>query len=76
SSLNGRCVIFAVSASLPEKQRAELVDAGIDGWMLKPLDFKRLNVLMKGILDGKQRQKDLYTPGSWEKGGWLRLQPT
>ncbi|KAH8924871.1 hypothetical protein BT69DRAFT_1349174 [Atractiella rhizophila] len=76
SSLNGRCVIFAVSASLPEKQRTELVDAGIDGWMLKPLDFKRLNVLMKGILDGKQRQKDLYTPGSWEKGGWLRLHPT
>ena len=72
-NLNGRIPIFAVSASLLEQQRDTLSDCGMDGWILKPIDFKRLNVILKGILDPEQRQKDVYQPGcNWEAGGWLK----
>jgi CheY-like chemotaxis protein len=69
--LNGRIPIFAVSASLREKQREEMHDLGMDGWILKPIGFDRLRTIMKGITDLDQRQKDKYQPGKWEVGGWL-----
>lgn len=69
---NGRIPIFAVSASLRESQREELMRYGMDGWILKPVDFKRLKIIMQGILDPIQRDKDIYQPGcNWESGGWL-----
>ena len=71
--LNRRIPIFAVSASLSEKQHAELLEHGMDGWILKPIDFKRLMTLLQGVIDPVQRQKDVYTLGyDWENGGWLR----
>lgn len=71
--LNGRIPTFAVSASLIEEKRQEIVNFGIDGWILKPINFKRLRSILKGIMDPTQRQKDLYSEGrSWELGGWLR----
>ncbi|KAF8839543.1 hypothetical protein BDN67DRAFT_748905 [Paxillus ammoniavirescens] len=71
--LNGRMPIFAVSASLLERQRAELVDRGFDGWILKPIDFARLRVLLKGITDPAQRTPNVYKPGcDWELGGWFQ----
>ncbi|TDL22224.1 hypothetical protein BD410DRAFT_788955 [Rickenella mellea] len=70
--LNGRIPIFAVSASLVEKQRDEMLALGMDGWILKPIDFRRLKVILNGIVDPLQREKDVYHPGcSWEAGGWL-----
>ncbi|EAU85944.2 atypical/HisK protein kinase [Coprinopsis cinerea okayama7 len=45
---DGRIPIFAVSASLKESQRDELAEHGMDGWILKPIDFKRLNTILKG----------------------------
>jgi len=70
--LNGRLPIFAVSASLLERQREEMMAFGMDGWILKPIEFKRLRTILRGIVDPKQRKKDLYTPGyDWESGGWL-----
>ena len=70
--LNGRIPIFAVSASLRESQRDELMRYGLDGWVLKPVDFKRLNVVMQGVLDPVRRRQDMYQPScSWENGGWL-----
>lgn len=70
--LNGRLPIFAVSASLFEHQRDELYRLGMDGWILKPIDFKRLRTILRGVLDPVQRQKDIYHPGcNWEIGGWL-----
>ncbi|CAE6351543.1 unnamed protein product [Rhizoctonia solani] len=69
--LNGRIPIFAVSASLREKQREDMHDLGMDGWILKPIGFDRLRTIMKGITDLDQRQKDKYQPGKWEVGGWL-----
>ncbi|KIK92491.1 hypothetical protein PAXRUDRAFT_34497 [Paxillus rubicundulus Ve08.2h10] len=71
--LNGRIPIFAVSASLLERQRAELVGHGFDGWILKPIDFSRLRVLLKGITDPAQRTPNVYKPGcNWELGGWFQ----
>lgn len=76
-ALNGRIPIFAVSASLHERQREEMIDFGLDGWILKPIDYKRMNVILRGILDVTQRNSDLYAPGcSWEAGGWLAQPPT
>ena len=69
---NNRIPIFAVSASLKEGQREELIRYGMDGWILKPIDFKRLHVILKGVTDPTQRAKDLYFGGcNWEVGGWL-----
>ncbi|KAK6536677.1 Light-sensor Protein kinase [Arthrobotrys megalospora] len=69
--LNGRIPIVAVSASLLEKERQTYIDCGFDGWILKPVDFKRLNTLMDGIVNPVTRSTCLYTPGEWERGGWF-----
>lgn len=76
AALNGRVPIFAVSASLVEKERQKYIDAGFDGWILKPIDFKRLSVLLSGIVEENTRKSCLYAPGEWERGGWFcRSQP-
>ena len=71
AAFNGRVPIFAVSASLVEKERQKYMDAGFDGWILKPVDFKRLNNLLHGIVDENVREQCLYQPGKWEVGGWF-----
>lgn len=68
---NGRIPIFAVSASLVEKDQQIYTDAGFDGWILKPVDFKRLNILLEGIANDDVRNSCLYVPGDWERGGWF-----
>lgn len=68
---NGRVPIIAVSASLLEKECQTYIDAGFDGWILKPIDFKRLSVLMGGIHDDAARDASVYVPGQWEAGGWF-----
>ncbi|KAK4920486.1 hypothetical protein LTR66_016725 [Elasticomyces elasticus] len=71
AALNGRIPIFAVSASLIEKEREKYIQYGFDGWILKPVDFKRVNELMKGIVNHECRKSCLYKPGQWEQGGWF-----
>lgn len=71
ASSNHRIPIFAVSASLLEKEKQIYVDAGFDGWILKPIDFKRLNTLLAGISDEDVRLTCLYESGQWERGGWF-----
>ncbi len=71
---HGRVPIFAVSASLVERERNIYIDAGFDGWVLKPIDFKRLNTLLTGIVDERTRKDCLYKPGFWEQGGWFDRQ--
>lgn len=72
--LNGRIPIFAVSASLLEVQRDEMYSLGMDGWILKPIDFKRLRIILRGVTDLAQRKKDVYhSGGNWEHGGWLTM---
>jgi light-regulated signal transduction histidine kinase (bacteriophytochrome)/CheY-like chemotaxis protein len=70
--LNGRIPIFAVSATLDFKMRQEMKDIGMDGWVLKPIDFSRLRALMRGLTLQEQREKERWKPGHvWEQGGWL-----
>jgi DNA-binding response OmpR family regulator len=68
---NGRIPIFAVSASLKESDKDVYIEAGFDGWVLKPIDFSRLSTLLSGILDDAVRNDSLYVPGQWERGGWF-----
>lgn len=72
---NNRVPIIAVSASLPESRAKEIADAQFDGWILKPINFRRVNEILGGLWDSQKRKQDLYTPGvskmNWERGGWL-----
>ena len=71
AAANGRVPIIAVSASLVEKERKTYIDSGFDGWILKPIDFKRLSVLLDAIVNDSVREGCLYKPGEWENGGWF-----
>lgn len=71
ASLNGRIPILAVSATLVEKDRQLYMDAGFDGWILKPINFARLGELIRGIVDKEVRCRSLYKEGEWERGGWF-----
>ena len=51
------------------------IDAGFDGWILKPIDFQRLNLMLLGIVEDETRESCLYRPGHWEQGGWLTDAP-
>lgn len=72
ASNHGRIPIIAVSASLVEREKNTYVSAGFDGWILKPIDFKRLETLLLGIIDDKTRNDAVYVTGKWERGGWFR----
>ncbi|KAE8378640.1 GAF domain-like protein [Aspergillus bertholletiae] len=72
SALNGRIPIFAVSASLLEKDADKYISTGFDGWIMKPINFERLNVLLAGLRDDAIRNSATYQPGQWEKGGWFQ----
>ncbi|RDW64530.1 putative sensor histidine kinase/response regulator [Aspergillus mulundensis] len=63
--------IFAVSASLLEKDAQMYMEIGFDGWIMKPINFNRLNTLLAGIHEEQARNAAVYQPGQWEKGGWL-----
>jgi CheY-like chemotaxis protein len=69
---NGRIPIFAVSASLVERERQQYINTGFDGWILKPIDFKRLGSLLAGIVEDDTRNACLYHTGGWECGGWFQ----
>jgi hypothetical protein len=71
ANANGRVPILAVSASLIERERQTYIDAGFDGWILKPIDFNRVNTLLNGIVDEETRKTCLYQPGQWERGGFF-----
>lgn len=63
--------IIAVSASLIEREKETYTTAGFDGWILKPIDFKRLETILLGTVDDGVRNSSLYVPGKWERGGWF-----
>lgn len=76
ASLNGRIPIFAVSASLVERERQTYIDTGFDGWILKPVDFKRVEIFLTGLVEEDARRGNLYEPGQWERGGWFEMKKT
>lgn len=73
AALNGRTPIIAVSASLLERERNKYIEAGFDGWILKPIGFNRLSEIMEAIVDEQVRKENLYHPGTWERGGWFEM---
>lgn len=66
-----RIPIFAVSASLVEENRKMYMDAGFDGWVMKPIDFHRVDRLLGGVRIPWVREEKVYHPGIWEGGGWF-----
>lgn len=72
-SSNGRIPIIAVSASLSELNCDEYIDSGFDGWILKPIDFKRLELIIAAVMDVEVRKELLYGRTQWGLGGWFRL---
>jgi CheY-like chemotaxis protein len=68
--VDNRIPIIAVSATLLESQKVEL-GIDFDGWMLKPIDFKRMLQILVGISEPDKRKEDAYERGKWERGGWL-----
>lgn len=67
-----RVPIFAVSASIEEKNKKDYVDAGFDGWVLKPIDFAILNTILAGIHDSEARAGAAKV-SEWGTGGWFAL---
>ncbi|KAG8809948.1 Light-sensor Protein kinase, partial [Serendipita sp. 399] len=77
TALVGRIPVFAVSASLTPDQRPYMMELGMDGWVLKPIEFKRLATLLASIGDISLREQNAYRPGmNWEYGGWLKSPET
>ncbi|KAI9043218.1 putative sensor histidine kinase/response regulator [Aspergillus affinis] len=72
----GRIPIFAVSASLLEKDSQSYIDAGFDGWIMKPINFTRLNFLLDGLQLDDARNSATYQLGYWENGGWFMERET
>jgi CheY-like chemotaxis protein len=66
-----RIPIFAVSASLTETSRFDYVEDGFDAWVLKPIDYGRLEMLLLGINVPDFRRRAVYRLGIWEHGGWF-----
>ncbi|CAI7605737.1 unnamed protein product [Penicillium viridicatum] len=66
-----RIPIFAVSASLLEENRKLYMDSGFDGWVMKPIDFHRVDRLLGGVRLQWVREEVVYRPGVWEAGGWF-----
>ncbi|KAK0103017.1 Light-sensor Protein kinase [Cadophora gregata f. sp. sojae] len=66
-----RVPIIAVSASLSESKRFDYIQTGFDAWILKPIDFGRLDFILKGIKYSELKRNALYAPGNWEGGGWF-----
>ncbi|KAF2679854.1 hypothetical protein K458DRAFT_434754 [Lentithecium fluviatile CBS 122367] len=66
-----RVPIFAVSASLIQHSQASLQAAGFDGWLSKPIDFKRLGIILEGVVSRDARTKAKSGPGDFKGGGWF-----
>lgn len=68
-----RVPIIAVSASLQEGLRDNYINIGFDGWILKPIDLKRLELLLQAVRDKEVRAEllDHNDNCPWEGGGWF-----
>ncbi|KAH6713916.1 PHY3, histidine kinase-group VIII protein [Leptodontidium sp. MPI-SDFR-AT-0119] len=72
AKVHGRVPIIAVSASLSESSCTEYVANGFDGWILKPIDFTRLEAIIAAIEDGEKRNAMMYGSVKWTEGGWFQ----
>lgn len=56
-TINGHLPIFACSAQVEPEQRCEIIEAGFDGVLRKPINMKRLAVIMAGVVDPASRKE-------------------
>ena len=70
---SGRIPIIAVSASLTENALDEYLTTGFDGWILKPIDFQRLEAILAAIQDRQIRELLLHGQETWDRGGWFKV---
>ncbi|KAF2795525.1 phytochrome-like protein [Melanomma pulvis-pyrius CBS 109.77] len=66
-----RIPIFAVSSSLDQHTQVSMEEAGFDGWLPKPIDFQRLDMILKGATCKSARIEGLYLTSNPEAGGWF-----
>lgn len=66
-----RTPIFAVSASLDQHTQGSLTAIGFDGWLSKPIDFKRLHAVLEGVTDPESRMRARSAAGDFACGGWF-----
>lgn len=59
-----------VSSRLCEKVFMLIVFLRFDGWATKPLDLRRLDLMLQGVLDAGMKRDSLYAPGQ-EISGWF-----
>lgn len=71
ASVYGRIPVITVSVSLVEQQLDDYVNAGFDTWILKPIDFKRLEEIMVAVDDVKARKNMSYGVEPWARKGWF-----
>jgi hypothetical protein len=58
---------------LTEECVNEYTEIGFDGWILKLIDFKRVEAILVAIKDDNTRDTLLYGIRNWRKGGWFRV---
>jgi CheY-like chemotaxis protein len=56
-AVNGHLPIFACSAQVEPEQRREIIEVGFDGVLRKPINTKRLGVIVAGVLDPVSRKQ-------------------
>jgi hypothetical protein len=66
-----RIPIFAVSAGLDQHSQESLENAGFDGWLSKPIDFKKLGLIMEGVMSRDARALAKSIAGDYVGGGWF-----
>lgn len=71
SQLVRRVPIFAVSASLDQHSQDSLQAAGFDGWLSKPINFKRLGKVLEGLSSYEARRQATCQTGDFVAGGWF-----
>jgi hypothetical protein len=64
--------IFAVSANLEKHSQESLEAAGFDGWLHKPIDYRRLVLVLKGAFCEESRALGRYSSKEPKLGGWFR----
>lgn len=71
SRISQHIPIFAVSANLNQYSQETLEAAGFDGWVPKPIDFKMLDLFLKGSHNQSCREEGKVKPANSRAGGWF-----
>ena len=68
-----RISILAVLASIVEQDNPSYIEAGFDGWIMKPINFSRLSLLLDRVRDPSLRSVHTRLD-NWESGEWFDIE--